>query len=76
MNDTIRSTNYLEFKEFDRKISRLDEFCFSTVNVSDKLKSLSVIIKLIVVLGYGQESVGRGTSINKFMVSQICKIYY
>ena len=58
VNDIIRSTNYVGFKKLDRKTSRMvDGFCFSTLNVSDKFKSLSVIIKLVLARGYGQATV-------------------
>ena len=64
VNDA-RSTNYFEFKKFNRNTSRLDDFYFGTLKVNGKFKSLSSIIKLIFALGAGQGSVERRFSIKK-----------
>ena len=61
----------VEFKEFDRNTSWLDNFYFRILKVNGKFKSLSSIIKLILTLGTGQESVAGRFSINSLMWFEI-----
>ena len=54
----------LEFEEFDRQKTRLDDFFFKVLDIRSH-KELQSVVKLVLTLSHGQAAVERGFSINK-----------
>ena len=60
---------HLEFKKFDQRYDRLDDFYFHVIQIQ-QYKSLSFVLRLILTLSRGQAAVGRCFSINNNVLIQ------
>ena len=70
--DTTVKVHETDFTSFDKKLSRLDTFYFSDIEVS-KFPELAYVMKLIFTLSHGQAAVERGFIVNRYLLANNVK---